>query len=286
MTTPKRNGSPTDNTDGSQFQNDLAFLYFWRHLDFLNDLAYEIALDFYARPQTWQNADDIADNLDNLRSKYGTEPEFPSTDQRSAVLGALFGPDFSNSLQKLMDATSALQEFAFFDGALGGLRGNFLQAATDFQAYLNGLNGSPVRKAKSNLFAFTELVYAIFRNQNVDRVYGYAQISQQFPYVLDTNANNLVAAISNQIGSQQHTASEVYNHQRAGLNGGTAIDGVFAFNPTDTSDKNIDGLARLVYNWLSALRALGTQPSLGAQPITPNARALMPAPMAVASYRR
>src|SRR5262249_22074131 len=74
---------------GKDFKSEIAFLYFWYHLDFLNDLVYAAALDFYAKPQVWKGVKNatLLDNFDKLRFQYGTEAGVPSAEQRAAIFG-------------------------------------------------------------------------------------------------------------------------------------------------------------------------------------------------------
>src|SRR6266700_40591 len=54
-------------------------------LDCLIEMGWAVSADFITRPQLYVS-DDIPDAIVKLRMKYGSDPDFPNTTQRHAML--------------------------------------------------------------------------------------------------------------------------------------------------------------------------------------------------------
>ena len=54
-------------------------------LDGLVEIGYAVSVDFISRSQLYQG-DDIPEEIVTLRISYGTDPKFPNTQQRQALM--------------------------------------------------------------------------------------------------------------------------------------------------------------------------------------------------------
>src|SRR5215475_10456017 len=73
---------PTDSANYPAFVGDV---YARWTLDCLVEIGYAIALDFVNRPQLYLGSD-IPNEIVTLRISYGTDPLFPNTVQRQAMM--------------------------------------------------------------------------------------------------------------------------------------------------------------------------------------------------------
>jgi hypothetical protein len=253
-----------DGPPGPHFHDPIANLFFWWQLDFLGDLVYQIAVDANARPQAWRTlSNNLAGELADLRVRNGTERQFPSTDQRTAIFSAIFPANFTNLSQQILAAAAALVESQVINPN-PGLREAFRTSASDFHDYLNALEGGPVNVAARDLLGFTNRIYTILVDPTVDQVFGFAGIRNEYPYVTDANGNELIAEISKRLSSKAYAAAMANNLQRVALAGAQALDAILAFDFGAAAPDAIDGLAATVYRWMAAIRLQTGQPSNGA----------------------
>src|SRR5215467_13710866 len=92
----------------STFQDFVGDIYARWTLDCLVEIGYAISVDFVNRPYLYKGQD-IPDNIVDLRISYGSDPGFPNTVQRQAIMLPIFGR--SDGLKP--DATSTTPVWPF-----------------------------------------------------------------------------------------------------------------------------------------------------------------------------
>jgi hypothetical protein len=328
MTTTIRNYRITDLAsfdEATESPRDIAGLYFYQLLDCLVDLAYDVSADFRVRPQLYRHLGDteIAESLAKLNAKYGTELDFLSPVQRSAIYLPIFGswdgstPNDSDSFPHLKDdlihAATAFAERAV-DTGIDMLRENVRTAHRPFKDYLTQVQGDSVIFSKNvALKKLTETnSYPVLRNQGVAAVFsvGIAKdAAKDYPYRTNSAEDLLAEQISKQFPStdktQHYTRERISNLQRAALRGAEAIATAIDFeeaNPKQTI-ADIDLLILKCYTWGKALVSLssqmkipvsmgpvpvpGTTPAAGTQPSAGPAMATsIAAPAGILGYRQ
>jgi hypothetical protein len=294
----------------------IAGLYFYQLLDCLVDLAYDVSADFRNRPEQYQHLGDpkTALTLARLNAKYGTEIDFLSGAQRSAIYLPIFGswdsstPIVSDSFPQLRDdlirAATAFAERTV-DTSIEFLREAVRHAHRPFKDYLVDLQGDSVIFSKDTaLQDLTETnSYPILRDPGVADVFNVhflKHAADAYPYATNGLENRLAEEISKRLPSTdktQHyiTRERISNLQQAALRGAEAIATAIDFDEHDKTQttKDLDLLISKCYTWGTALQSLsgpikplqsGMQPAPGTQPV--------PAPppatstMAPAGYRQ
>src|SRR5215475_1341769 len=77
-------------TNDDDFSRLIGHLYATWTLDCLIEIGYAVSVDLITRPQLYLS-EDIPDTIVDLRMSYGTDPRFPNTAQRQAMMMPVFG---------------------------------------------------------------------------------------------------------------------------------------------------------------------------------------------------
>jgi hypothetical protein len=142
-------------------------LYAQSVLDCLVESAVAISTDYYTRPNQYGRVSDaVAGVLQNLKSKTGSDPEFPNYAQRQAMYGALIGgPDdttssFATAAAEVRAAASDYAQAAILHGQVAktpvtspgepALRRAFLDALSTFQGVLSIVDQTAALKSTTN----------------------------------------------------------------------------------------------------------------------------------------
>lgn len=263
----------------------VAGLYFYQLLDCLIDLAYQISGDFRARPQLYRHLGErtMPLILARLNAKYGSDVDFLSKEQRSAIYLPVFGtwdevsaPSAKDSFPRLRDdlirAVLAFAERAV-DTGIEMLRARVRTAHRPFKNYLLELHGDSVRFSTDTALAeLTEKnAYPILRDQGVAAVFGLTKDREtRYPYATDPAEDLLVEQISTQLSSPGYTVytrDRISNLQRAALRGAEAIAAAIDFDEADperSSTEHLELLITKIYTWGTVLESL-THPMM--QPV-------------------
>jgi hypothetical protein len=293
-------------TDANSFdgvasdQRQIAGIYFFATLDFLVDLAYEVARDFFRRPQLFiaPGQPRVAPLIAELHARWGADERVPSSEQRDRIFTPLFGTpsslqangqgDFSRLQLDLMRAAAAFAERVFNTGE-EMLRERVRTTHRPFREYLEGLRGDSLAWSREEALPhITEkLAYSILRNDAITAVYGIASAPRdEWPFREDSNGDKLVEEISKCVGTVNGrtaglTRERFSNLQRAALRGTEAIATIIDFQE-GAPNEDLNLLITKVYSWGSAVLDAGTAPTEGAQPAVPQPE--LPAVGASASY--
>ncbi|WAU78449.1 hypothetical protein O1Q96_01010 (plasmid) [Streptomyces sp. Qhu-G9] len=251
----------------------VAAVYFYLQLDPLIDCAHHVAADFFRRPQLYTalGRQPLAPRLAELHARYGTDERIPSKAQRDVIYQAVFGRtvggnqsaegDFARLSADLISAAGAFAE-RVFDTGEEMLRERVRTSHRPLKDYLTGLAGDALEWAAADALAgiARDRAYTILRNAGVCSVFGISTPPRkEWPYVPDANADKLIEAIGQQLGTGEGpalTRESVSNRQRAALRGTEALISVLDFQE-DGSNEELTSLITRCYTWGAALRSLG-----------------------------
>jgi hypothetical protein len=243
-------------------------------LDCLVDLGYQVACDFFRRPQLYTSLGKptIAPDLAKLGARYGSDEVIPSQEQRDAIYLPIFGQSgmywtdsqsqFSKERDGLVNAATAFSE-RVFDTGESMLRDRVRKHHHTFKTWLKRLDGDSLHWSKDHaLPGVTEnLAYKILRNQGVAAVFGInTPPSEAWPYTEDSFGEMLIEEISKQLvvatdSPKTITAEGIGNRQRAALRGAEALATIIDF-VEGGPDSELDLLITRCYTWGSALMSL------------------------------
>lgn len=248
--------------------HELAALYAYKQLDGLIELARFVSHDFFARPQLYTRLDDfgVATKLARLRTRYGSDEDFLSLQQRDAIYTPLFGSqqpgvpgDFARTRDDLLEAAKAFAEWSQATG-IPALRARVRTMHLPFKIYLERQAGASVAwSRKTGLPAVAdEVAYPVLRDRGVILVFGLGQPPDDaWPYREDANGEKLVEAICGWLDpdvARPWTPQGFGAQQRAALRGAEAIAAVLDFE-MGASDEDLDVMITRCYTWYAALGA-------------------------------
>lgn len=236
-------------------------------LDGLVEVGYAASVDFVSRPQLYQG-DDIPEEIVTLRMSYGTNPKFPNTQQRQALMLPVFGrsdglkPDASNlssqfhlARKKLIDACVAFTE-RHVDTGLPMLEDRVRSALVPFRAYFEGLKGRSLSLGGEQVKVISDTAYNLLRSVGVAKVFGLIASNAHWPLTsTDPNGAKLVEAAT---GALPMPADYKVNYirfillQRVSQEGRAALSVVLKENSNENQD--LHTLISRVYTWGSSLR--------------------------------
>jgi hypothetical protein len=266
----------------------VAAAYFYLQLDCLVAFAYQIALDFFKRPQLYTILREptsepdanpaertIAPDVARLRARYGNDERVPSQEQRDQIFLPVFGQsgmgpgqgqgDFPRLREELVNAAAAFAE-RVFDTGVEMLRERVRTTHRPFKEYLTGLHGDSLVWSTDSALASVArtLSYPILRNEGVCSVFGISTPPKaQWPFTEDANADKLIEEISKQLLAPTNsypgiTREGISNRQRAALRGAEALATIIDFTE-EGNDTDLDLLITKCYTWGSALKSLTGQ---------------------------
>ena len=266
----------------------VAGLLFYKELDCLIDLAHRVSLDFFDQPQLYRQVpDEIVDDLTALRTRYGSQEDFLSREQRQAIFAGAFGADVGAGLAPIGATTPAPYSFA-------ALRDQLLAAAAAFaervfstsedmlraavrvmhvylQDYLQDTAGATVTWSRDKgLLKLTDLCYRILRDADIAARFSVNQAARvDWPFVADANGSKLVEQISStpiQGMAEPISRGEFNDKQQLALRGAEALATVIDFDANDTNVPRTDLLITKCYTWYAARGRVLHLPVAGAAP--------------------
>ena len=160
----------------------IARMYARWTLDCLIESAVAVANDYVKRYRQYSRVPaETARVLADLRTRTGSDPSFPSADQRAAIYGPLIGgsdakgPTSTTNFQNLAGAVRAAA-IAYSERAVDSgepmLRQAFVNAARNFKACLSSLTGGVVDLGESETANIFETSVRILSNDAVARAFG------------------------------------------------------------------------------------------------------------------
>jgi hypothetical protein len=234
-------------------------------LDCVIESALAVAKDYVKRYRHYSGVSpETANILADLRSRTGSDPSFPSADQRAAIYTPLLGcsdakaPIYETTFQKsaaaLRAAAIAYSERAV-DSGEPMLKQAFVDAAKSFKACLSTLVGGVVDVGDSETAKIFENSVKILADDAVARAFGLtAAPSSPWPVNADLDGNGayLIEEITRTL--QPSGVGLILQEQFLALQQ-VAASGAQAINDVTQSDLQTE-LAQLIteaYSWATAL---------------------------------
>jgi hypothetical protein len=186
------------------FPEQVGRLYARWTLDCIIEIGYAVSIDFITRPQLYLGGD-IPATIVDLRMAWGTDPRFPNTAQRQAMLLPLLGrsdglpPDASTgsapfylARKKFVDACVAFSERAV-DTGIAMLLERVRSALVPLRTQLEALNGQSQRLTTQQILSLSDTVIGILRAPSVAQVFSVSPADDRWPFgSTDPNGAKLV----------------------------------------------------------------------------------------------
>jgi hypothetical protein len=243
----------------------IARMYARWTLDCVIESALAVANDYVKRYRQYSRVSaEAARVLADLRTRTGSDPSFPSADQRAGIYGPLIGgsdaknPTANTNFQNLAGAVRAAA-IAYSERAVDSgepmLRQAFVDAARNFKVCLSSLTGGVVELGESETANIFESSVRILSNDAVARAFGLPPApASPWPLngQLDGDGAYLIEAITGAL--QPSTVGTVPQGQFLTLQQ-VAASGAQLISHLVQSDLQ-DDLAQLIteaYSWATAL---------------------------------
>lgn len=243
-------------------------------LDCLIEIGYAVSTDFIARPQLYLGAD-IPDAIVDLRMSWGTDPRFPNSAQRLAMMTPIFGrsdglmPDASTGTapfhvarKKLIDACVAFSERAVDTGIgmlLERVRSAVVPLRSHFEALAeqNSQPGESIRLTTAlQMKPITETAVGILLSPSVAKVFSVSPAEATWPFdSTDPNGAKLVESVGGRLTLPPEcklSYTKFILLQRVAQEGRRALPLVLTAKVTD--EQELLALITQVYTWGTSLR--------------------------------
>jgi hypothetical protein len=243
-------------------------------LDCLIEIGYAVSTDFIARPQLYLG-EDIPDTIVDLRMSWGTDPRFPNSTQRLAMMTPVFGrsdgvmPDASTGTapfhvarKKLIDACIAFSERAV-DTGIGMLLERVRSAVVPLRAHFEALaeqNSQPGKSirltAALQMKPLSDTAVAILLSPSVAKVFSVSSAEAGWPFdSTDPNGAKLVESVGAKLALPQEcklSYTKFILLQRVAQEGRRALPLVLTTKVT--VEQELLALITQVYTWGTSLR--------------------------------
>lgn len=246
--------------------HEIAGLYAFAGLDVLVDLARCVSLDFFLRPELYKGLADggLAAVIAELNAQYGYREQLLGHEQRKAVFTPLFYDATGDFVRYRDGLISAAATFAEWSQATGipMLREAVRTMHRPFKEHLTLFSGPSVAWSRNDALPHLtdEVSYRILREPGITSVFGvYAPPRAEWPYVEDSNGNQVVEEISKRLNVDRNPPLTRYDfslQQRAALRGAEAIAAVLDYAPHDKDEGDLDVLITKCYTWYAALKGM------------------------------
>jgi hypothetical protein len=236
-------------------------------LDCLAEIGFAVSMDFIARPQLYLS-DDIPAEIVDLRIAWGTDPRFPNTAQRQAMLLPIFGRSDGLSLdaaasaapfhmarKKFVDACIAFSERAV-DTGIAMLLDRVRSALVPLRAHLDGFNGQSFRLTAQQIQDLSDTVIGILRAAEVAKVFGVSPADARWPFdSVDPNGAKLIENVGLTLPLPPECKLSYTRFillQRVAQEGGRTLSQVLVTDPT--SEQALLDVITQGYTWGTSLR--------------------------------
>jgi hypothetical protein len=251
----------------SDFPAFISRLYAQWTLDCLVEIGYAVSVDLVARPQLYLT-DDIPDGIVQFRVSYGTDPQFPNTAQRQAMMLPVFGrsdglkPDattasapFHMARKKFIDACMAFSERAV-DSGVAMLEERVRSAVVPLRAHFQALQGKSVRLSGNQIKAISDAAVGILVAPGVAKVFSVSAPDPKWPFESDDpNGAKLVEIASSTLpvsADCKLAYTKFILLQRVAAEGARTLPLVLTTNVSD--EKQLLALISQAYTWGTSLR--------------------------------
>jgi hypothetical protein len=239
-------------------------------LDCIVEVAHAVSLDFVNRPRHYREIpDDIIEQMQNFRSSWGTNPDWPDLPQRAAIYTPLLGLPASiagrEESMPIQQAAEGVRQAAtkyserVYDTGEPMLRQAFCDATVTLQAQLTTISSVSVLKdglaRTNNVFKQAQ---ALLSNDQVAGAFGLpAAPGPRWPFGgnFDGNGAYLIEEIT-EILNISTTGTVSQQHfivlQRIAHYGHQTIKEAREYKP-DWKPEQVSALIMLAYSWTTAL---------------------------------
>jgi hypothetical protein len=256
----------------------VAGLLFYKELDFLVDLAHCISLDFFDNPQLYRYVtDDVVRDLTQLRTRYGSQEEFLSCEQRHQIFASVFGEDegtggplsavappsaesFAAQRDQVLAAAAAFTD-RVFNTSEGILRRAVRIMHVYLKDYLKDVTGASVAWSRAVGFpTISERCYRILRDPQIAARFGInSEPGPEWPVKIDANGSKLVEQITGtpmmRVQTNRISRGVFNDKQQLALRGAEALAAVMDYDSeydAETDHATIDLLISRCYDWYMA----------------------------------
>jgi len=250
---------------------DVGEMYRKWTLDCIIDIAKEISSDFVERYLQYSDVA-TAEELANLKSRVGHDPDWPDQAQRKAIYGAFLGPSDGKQPQKDLsrfhDASGSVRDAAVkyaervFDTGEEALRRAFLDTVSGLQAHLNTVEGAAVERGERQARNIFDASVSILRDKAISRAFGLPGPGNgEWPLEnrnYDGRGAYLIEEVTRVLvpqGTGQITRSRFVVMQRVANRGLECIRGVTDYKDSWTDAEQKELIVK-AYSWATALKDL------------------------------
>ena len=251
----------------NEFPTLIGQLYAIWALDCLVEVGYAVSVDFVTRPQLYL-ADDIPNQIVQLRMSYGMEAQFPNTAQRHAMMMPVFGrsdglkPDASTgsapfhiARKKLVDACMAFSERAVETG-VAMLLERVRSAVVPLRAHFQALQGKSIRLSGAQMRAISDTAVSILIAPGIARIFSVSAADAKWPFGSDDpNGAKLVEIAGSTLPLHQDCKlgyTKFILLQRVAQEGARTLPLVLTANIND--ERDLLALISQAYTWGTSLR--------------------------------
>ncbi len=245
----------------------IATLYQRFVLDPLVEIARAISLDFVKRPQHYRGVpENIANSLEKFRLRTGSDPEWPTAEQRAQLFVPIFGAAFRTTSIDLRAAVVIFVESGT-ERSLGALGDRVRHTAVAFRGYLKGLGGQAILSANREANSVFRSAIEVLRSEAVAGAFGLKPVSGKnwlLNWAAEADAASsdgafLIEEIQGTLGLFSFrpilTQHQFILMQRVAHYGALTITGVLDDAADWNSAEWVHTLVRNVYGWEIALQS-------------------------------
>lgn len=279
MVTPINNAATQ--TSGEQ----LGLMYKRWTLDCIVNIAYAVALDFSQRPELYQEvSEELAEQLTELQSEFGFDPDFPNATTRQMLMAPIFGESdghgsgndssaFQTFRLPVLAAAADFSENAQ-PTAFPMLRERVRSAVVPFRTHLIDLTGASIKQTRKRTEFVFNIAQEILKDPKISLVFGINGLEDdEWPLnKIDPQRAKLIEKITTQLTGLPYgviTKEMFVRIQRIAEKGDQSIRIIVDQNIEDPK-VDLDPLISEVYAWGSDLGLVGgTRPQMATARLQP-----------------
>jgi hypothetical protein len=257
------------------FGQRLGLLYKRWTLDCIPNLGHAVSVDFSTRPELYKQVNaKTAQQLTDLQSEYGFEPNFPNDTIRVMLMKPIFGESdgsgsghdgsiFQSSRMPVLAAAADFAENAQ-PTAFPMHRERTRSAIIPFRRFMEDLEGASLNQTASRIESIFETAASVLKDTDIASVFGVNQaINQNWPLdSTDSGGAKLIEKVTTQLANTSYgviSPNLWVRWQRKAQEGQDSIQFILEndIESIKVTDNSLDDLIRLLYAWGSDLGLVG-----------------------------
>jgi len=238
------------------------------------EIATAVANDFVDRPSYFTDVSDaVAQIIEDLWYRTGSDPDYPDRLKRAAMFGAVFGAcdcasatgqqqqqtaQFGTARDAVLEAAVRYTQRTFDEGRQSLLRA-FRDRLISLREYLTTFEGTPVRRFYTQTSRMFGACINVLTHPEIARAYGLppAPRSDKWPLGGEYSGQGaqLIEAIAEKVmpaASELITRRQVLATQRVAFDGVRTLTG--ALTEDLESDDKVEALIPTAFTWWTALQ--------------------------------